>query len=570
MHDQTEHSIEDFKLLRRFVEHQSQDAFDQLVKRRLGFVYSVCRREVGDAALAEDVTQAVFLILAQKAPSIRDEGAFAGWLFKTARYASRNALRREMRRQAGEREVIAEMVNRAEHGPSREEAWAEMEPLLHNGIATLNRQDRELILLRYFESRSFKELSHILGTTEVAARKRIERALEKLRLYLKKHGVAVPIAVLSTLLVEQAVQAAPATCATVVAQGVFSTTGKTAGVAAKTAAMSLSLSGALIAMSIKKSVVVLTAVLAIGFAGGGLIVAKKRTPDIISLSFSPNGDVLLTGQDDNRVQVRDARSGKLLRTLGSKTARAHNTPAFSISRDGKMIATQGSDKKSVEIWEVESGRLARKLSTEWESYGNISFSPDSQTVLSNNTGTKLLDTATGQEELTIATGDPGWTALSPDGNILAARTPDVLSLWDTRTGKMQHRLPAGRNQAHKTATIAFSPGGELVSASQDGAIQFWNIETGALTREISQDKSFIRVVVCSPDGSLLATGSGLEGDGSIKVWDMRSGQLRHQLIHNGNRSMAFSPDNTTLVTGGADNTLKLWDMISGKQKSLPW
>src|SRR5687767_8263236 len=103
---------DDYQLLRRFVEQDCQDAFSQLMARHLNFVYSVCRREVGNSDLADDATQAVFLTLARKAATIRSEAALPGWLFKVARFACQNALREERRRQAAEQKAVqAAMVS---------------------------------------------------------------------------------------------------------------------------------------------------------------------------------------------------------------------------------------------------------------------------------------------------------------------------------------------------------------------------------------------------------------------------------------------------------------------------
>lgn len=201
--------IEDFELLHRFVETDSQEAFSQLVDRYLNLVYSVCLRETHDAVLAQDVTQTVFLTLFHKAPSIRKGTPLAGWLFKTSRFASKNAVRHELRRRAGEQELIQAMEQSAQHTST----WQPIEPLLHDAIASLGTKEREAILLRYFEDRSFEEVGLRLNTTESTARMRVSRAIEKLRQYLRKNGVAVPTALLSSLLAENAVQAAPASCA---------------------------------------------------------------------------------------------------------------------------------------------------------------------------------------------------------------------------------------------------------------------------------------------------------------------------------------------------------------------
>lgn len=182
------------------------------MERHLDLVFSVCRREIRDPELAEDVTQAVFLILAEKAASIKSGTLLVGWLFKTARFVSRNALRKESRRKAGEQEVIEAMA----HSARTDNTWHQIEPLLHSGMDHLAPRERDALLLRYFQGKSFAEIGNLTGITEDAARKRTARAVEQLKLYLKKHGVAVPVAMLAAVMAEKVVLAAPASCAPVV------------------------------------------------------------------------------------------------------------------------------------------------------------------------------------------------------------------------------------------------------------------------------------------------------------------------------------------------------------------
>ena len=98
--------LEDRQLLQQFVKDNSQEAFAALTARYLSLVYSTCHRELGDADLAEDVTQAVFLILARKAPSLSRNVVLSGWLFQTARFAAKNARLREQRRRHYEEKAM--------------------------------------------------------------------------------------------------------------------------------------------------------------------------------------------------------------------------------------------------------------------------------------------------------------------------------------------------------------------------------------------------------------------------------------------------------------------------------
>ena len=201
--------MEDRQLLQRFVEQNSQDAFAALTARYLNLVYSVCRRELADAETAEDVTQAVFLILARKAPTLRRGVVLSGWLFQTARFAAKNARIQAQRRADYEQKAAEAMQQQSER---EDAAWAEIEPLLNRSLAALREGERECVLLRFFQGMSFAEAGAALGLSEEAARKRVTRALEKMRRFFGKEGVIVPGAALAALLSTHTAKAAPATC----------------------------------------------------------------------------------------------------------------------------------------------------------------------------------------------------------------------------------------------------------------------------------------------------------------------------------------------------------------------
>jgi RNA polymerase sigma factor (sigma-70 family) len=203
---------EDMDLLREYACSHSEQAFRTLVARHINIVYAVALRQTGNAQLAEDVTQAVFIVLAEKAASIPKRAILAGWLFRATRYAAANARRAEARREHWEQKA-AQMEPQS---PSESEL-EQVTPLLNEALEELPELDRAAILLRFFETKSMEEVGRTLGTTESAAKMRLSRAVEKLRAIFRKRGVVVPASVVLAALSAQAANAAPVGLAATVA-----------------------------------------------------------------------------------------------------------------------------------------------------------------------------------------------------------------------------------------------------------------------------------------------------------------------------------------------------------------
>jgi RNA polymerase sigma factor (sigma-70 family) len=224
--------IDDATLLRRYVQEESEDAFSELVHRHLDLVYSVACRELrGNLARADDVVQDVFTALARKAPSLQHRASLAGWLHVAVRHAATNLKRSEQRRQQREQEAHAMHLH--SDSPSSAEAWDKLEPVLNEAIGGLVERDREAVLLRFYQHRRFHEIGAFLRLSENAARHRVERALEKMRLQLERRGITSTAAVLAVVLETHAVTAAPAALAATVTPAALAAgagVGATAGI----------------------------------------------------------------------------------------------------------------------------------------------------------------------------------------------------------------------------------------------------------------------------------------------------------------------------------------------------
>ena len=237
----------DSQLLARYTEHGAEDAFTEIVRRHIDLVFSAALRQVGSRQLAEEVSQSAFTDLARQAPQLARGTILTAWLYQVARRTAIDVVRREARRQSRER--IATEMN-ALSTPATD--WTQMEPLLDEAMQTLDDNERAAVLLRYFDKKSLREVGEALGTSEEAARKRIGRAVERLREFFAKRGLTIGANALALAIAANAVQAAPAALVTTIS---------TAAVLAGTAVSASTLTAATktIAMTALQKVLVTTA-----------------------------------------------------------------------------------------------------------------------------------------------------------------------------------------------------------------------------------------------------------------------------------------------------------------------
>jgi RNA polymerase sigma factor (sigma-70 family) len=200
--------MDDAECLQSYAANRSEEAFRELVRRHLNLVHGAALRQVGgDRHLAQDVTQRVFVVLARKAGGLKAQATIAGWLYNAARLEAAKAVRTERRRRI--REEKAYMINLPDTDPPEELDWNRLSPLLDDAMAKLDEAERDAVLLRFFSGKSFLEVGQVFKLTEDAARKRVSRAVEKLRQILRQRGVASTAAALSMAISDHAATAQP-------------------------------------------------------------------------------------------------------------------------------------------------------------------------------------------------------------------------------------------------------------------------------------------------------------------------------------------------------------------------
>ena len=196
----------DMDLVREFACDHSEAAFTELVRRHVNLVYSIARRCTDTDGDAQDVTQAVFVILARKAAGLRARTVLTGWLYETTRYTAACVQRTNARRHAREQEAYMQSTLA---DTDTADAWTRLAPHLEAGMSQLGERDRTLLALRFYENKSGPEAAALLGIQEAAAHKRTARALEKLRKFFTQRGVALSAAAIAGAVAANSVQAAP-------------------------------------------------------------------------------------------------------------------------------------------------------------------------------------------------------------------------------------------------------------------------------------------------------------------------------------------------------------------------
>lgn len=274
--------LTDHELLADFVQRESEDAFATLVTRYLNLVYSTALRFTGNTHHAEEITQAVFIILARKAAGLSPRVVVSGWLYQTTRLTAANFVKVEIRRLRREQEACMQST------PNEPDtiAWEQIAPLLDDAMGRLGEKDRNAIVLRFFENKTATQAAAALHLSEAATHKRTTRALDKLRKFFSTHGVNSTTAMVSGVISAHSVQTAPALAKSVTAVALAK------GATASASTLTL-IKGALKLMAwTKANTVVVVGMAGILAIGSAMIGVKKHSATVTESYFALDQAVL--------------------------------------------------------------------------------------------------------------------------------------------------------------------------------------------------------------------------------------------------------------------------------------
>ena len=505
-------NTDDMELLRQYARRGSEEAFAALVSRHLNLVYSVAIRQTGHAAMAEEITQAVFIILARKAASLGDKTILSGWLCRTARNVAANALTIQRRRQRREQEAYMQSIL---NESTPDETWEQIAPLLDAALGRLGGKDHDAIVLRFFENKELKQVGAALGVSEDAAKKRVSRALEKLRRFFLQRGVNSTAASIGDTISTNSIQVAPAALAkTVTAIAIAK------GAAASTSTLTL-IKGALKIMAwtkAKKAMVVGTTAIALTLGAGYFSFFHQTHPKQTGKQNLPAGNVTpMVAYGYSRDFILLAPDG----SLWSWGEERLGWPVLGLTNIHHSVSLRriGNENDWVSIAVGDSQNLAIKTdSTLWGWGENIYYQLGDGTKTTRPTPVPSIP---GHDWKQAAIGGTCSLALKNDGTLWASGNNWAGQLGIGSTTATTNVVQVGTS----TNWIKILGGGiQTVGLQSDGSLWFW----GTLTGNAKDTNTFRVPTRISPDTKWVDACFGysmvlaIKSDGTLWAWGDRA------------------------------------------------
>jgi RNA polymerase sigma factor (sigma-70 family) len=534
--------ISDQHLLARFVTRRDEGAFALLVQRHGGTVLGVCRRILGQHQDAEDAFQAVFIVLARKAASIRKSEAVGSWLYgvayRIAMKQRKNAARRH------EREQHAGSAT-PEEAPLAAASFRELQALLDELVERLPQKYRAPFVLCCLEGLSKSEAARELGWKEGTVSSRVFHARKLLEKRLARRGVTLAAVLTACAVGSHSAAAASAAVAHATARGALAPAAEclASGVSPQAEAL------AEYYLALMARTRWTAGALGAGLAAllmclllTGLHYAWQDNPVPESAlepdTFVPPPSHLGTAHDEQVVTIAFAPGGRELVTAGGRE-----------EMPGQL-----------KIWDVASGRERIGLS-HLSGVQVVAFAPDGFSMVTGDRGGAIRwrDPETAQERASFQAhlGAVRGLAFAPDGTMLASGGADqTVRLWDAQDeARLRHTLTGHTDQVH--AVAFFDDGQSLVSASRDRTARIWDVAEGKEQRVLTGHRAAIEAVAVAPGSKLVATAAR---DG-LKLWDAATGLEEPALAQGdaGYVAVAFAPDGKLLAAAAVDGTVVLWD-----------
>ena len=533
----------DAALLVRWVRQRDEEAFAALVARHGPMVLGVCQRVLGHPQDAEDAFQATFLILARKAAALRRPEALAGWLHGAAVRLARKA-----RTAGARRRTVVLCPLTLEPADRRLDPLdlltvREWLALFDEEIGTLAAVYRLPLVLCDLEGRSLEEAARLLGWTIGSLRGRLLRGRARLRRQLTRRALALPAALVLPFVPATASAALPAPGVALTSQRVTDLTRTAVQFSNHSATPSMS-GGAvdlaregLRGMVLSRLTITVAAVLTVSaFIAGATVAVRSSLSVPAPQQPVSNKEGPRTAEKVKRLDLHgDPLPECSVARLGTVRFR-HGRDVYSVAfhPDGKTLASGGWDN-TVRIWDRATGKELRRFTastgpgSEHSRVQSIAYSPPDGKFLAAGisggaAGVVIWEVTTGKEarRFTEVQRPVTSVAFCSDGKTLAAADVDgLIRLWDASTGEALRQL---KGHTQWVESIAFSRDGKmLASASRDRTIRLWDPDTGRELRQLQGHSDMVLAVAFSRDAKTLASGSW---DKTLRLWDVGTGKER--------------------------------------------
>lgn len=282
-----------------------------------------------------------------------------------------------------------------------------------------------------------------------------------------------------------------------------------------------------------------------------------QSGSVFALAMHPKGRVVVSGGQDEVIQLWDMQSGILLTSL---TGHLQAITALQLTPEGETLVS-GSADKTVKIWNLESGSLRYTLTGHEGRINSVHVSPDGSLAVSgsNDRTLKVWDLRTGREVRTLTghTGAVNQVKVSADARfIISASSDGTIKVWDLPTGKLLQTMTGHENGVQ---VIAVSRDSQTLVSGGDDKIIVWNMTTGKKLQAFSQSSQSTRSLTFSRDGRYLMSA---HQDGTIKLWNWRTGRLLETVRGHSDSvgEIVICPNNRTLVSGSLDHHLGVWQL----------
>ncbi|MGB4970109.1 MAG: caspase family protein [Saprospiraceae bacterium] len=282
---------------------------------------------------------------------------------------------------------------------------------------------------------------------------------------------------------------------------------------------------------------------------------KGHAQVVTSVCSSPDNQIIVTGCADNSLKVWDVFHN----TFNSYKKHEASINAVAYAPNNNFILT-GSDDKTVKLWDVKGNVIfTRKLQ---DRVTSVAFSKDGNSFLAScYSGCTMLWKTNGDTISKLNQIEKVYTAaFSPNGEFIATGSYEgVIRLFDL----LGNPLNVINTESQINSLVFSTDSKSVITANYNGLTQYWNISTGENTGKLGRPMEELFSLTISKDGKFLATGAD---NGVLTLWDPESQNSKNLVGHTSKvTSLNFMSNNTILISGSADGTVKLWDCNSGQE-----